>query len=279
MNNVHTPLTDAPRRLFAGAAKVAPEMIVSSVPTQLLTAGDALDLIEAHWASDQDQPLGVASINLDHIHHFGEKGAWHGSLGKSMPWLNLIDGAPIAKKARRLTGTPWPRLAGSDLMGPILDRAQAGGIRVGFLGGAAPTLMKLRETAAVEWPHLTIAGTWAPPRQQIVDPAASRELAAEVREANVDLLVVCLGKPRQEAWIEANGAATGARVLLAFGAVVDFLAGEVSRAPQVIAEAGLEWAWRLAQEPSRLARRYLVQGPPAYLQLQRATLGGSFGHE
>ena len=250
-------------------------MIVSSVPTHLLTEDTALDLIEAHWASDEGRSLGVASINLDHVHHFGERGAWHGALGDSIAWLNLIDGAPIAKRARQLTDTPWPRLAGSDLIAPILDRAQAAGIRVGFLGGAAPTLVKLREALAAEWPDLAIAGTWAPPREQIVDPKASKELAAEVHRARIDLLVVCLGKPRQELWIEANGAATGARVLLGFGAVVDFLAGEVSRAPQLVAEAGLEWAWRLAQEPSRLARRYLVQGPPALAQVRRATLGGT----
>ncbi|MFT3970642.1 MAG: WecB/TagA/CpsF family glycosyltransferase [Micropruina sp.] len=275
MSHTHSAPADTSPRRLAGEAKVAPEMIVSSVPTQLLTQDTALDLIEAHWSTDEGRSLGVASINLDHVHHFGERGAWHDALGESVAWLNLIDGAPIAAKARRLTGTRWPRLAGSDLIAPILDRAQAGGVRVGFLGGAAPTLVKLREAVSVDWPDLAIVGTWAPPREQIVDAKASKELAAEVRKAGVDLLVVCLGKPRQELWIETNAAATGARVLLGFGAVVDFLAGEVSRAPQVVADAGVEWAWRLAQEPRRLARRYLVQAPPAYAQVQRATVEGA----
>lgn len=273
MSHTRSALAQTSCHPAVGAA--TPKMVVSSVPTHLLTEDTALDLIEAHWTSEEGHPLGVASVNLDHVHHFGERGAWYGALGDSIAWLNLIDGAPVAKKARRLTGANWPRLAGSDLIAPILDRARAGGIRVGFLGGAAPTLVKLREALASEWPDLAVAGTWAPPREQIDDPSASKELAAEVKAARVDLLVVCLGKPRQELWIEANGAATGARALLGFGAVVDFLAGEVARAPKLVAEAGLEWAWRLAHEPNRLARRYLVQGPPAYVQVQRATISGA----
>ena len=78
-----------------------------------------------------------------------------------------------------------------------------------------------------------------------------------------------LSKPLQEEWIARFGPATGARVLLAFGAVIDFLAGRVRRAPERVAEAGAEWAWRLMLEPRRLGRRYLIQGPPALLQLKR----------
>jgi len=163
-------------------------------------------------------------------------------------------------------------LAGSDLIGPILDLAERDGIRVGFLGGSEETRITLLETLAGNRPSLKLAGVWSPSRAQITDPVASRKLAATVRNHDVQLLVVCLGKPRQELWIEANASATGADVLLAFGAVVDFLAGRVKRAPRWIVDAGMEWAWRLAIEPKRLARRYLVQGPPAYVRAQRATL-------
>ncbi|MHB1011086.1 MAG: WecB/TagA/CpsF family glycosyltransferase [Propionibacteriaceae bacterium] len=239
---------------------------------------DALGRIQERFGAGQ-APLGVASINLDHVHHFGASGAWAGSLGTSVEWLNLIDGAPIASKARRLSGVGWPRLAGSDLIGPILDLAERDGIRVGFLGGSEETRIKLLETLGEDRPSLELAGVWSPSRAQITDPVASRELAAAVRKHDVQLLVVCLGKPRQELWIEANASATGAEVLLAFGAVVDFLAGRVKRAPRWVVDAGLEWAWRLAIEPKRLARRYLVHGPPAYVRTQQATLvpPGPFG--
>ena len=127
-------------------------------------------------------------------------------------------------------------------------------------------------TLATTHPHLVVAGSWSPPRSDITNPAQSAELAAKIRAAEVQILVVGLGKPRQELWIESYGAATGARVLLAFGAVVDFLAQRVKRAPTWVSGAGMEWAWRLALEPKRLARRYLVQGPPAYLLARNARL-------
>lgn len=235
----------------------------------LLSEVDALAAIHARFGSGL-APLGVASINLDHIHHFGPHGAWLGALGRSIDWLNLIDGAPVAKQAQRLTGEAWPRLAGSDLIGPILDMAERDGIRVGFLGGSEQTQQLLLEALARDRPVLTIAGTWSPSRAQVTDPEASAALAAEVRTSGTQLLVVGLGKPRQELWIEAHGQETGAEVLLAFGAVVDFLAGRVKRAPAWVVNPGFEWAWRLLLEPRRLARRYLVQGPPAYLELRSA---------
>ncbi|CQD09129.1 teichoic acid biosynthesis protein [Mycolicibacterium conceptionense] len=86
------------------------------------------------------------------------------------------------------------------------------------------------------------------------------------------VLIVGLGKPRQELWIDRHGAATGAAVLAAFGAAADFLAGVVNRAPERYRRHGMEWMYRLNQEPRRLARRYLVQGPPAFAQLRHAVV-------
>jgi len=246
-------------------------LVVSGVRTELVDEADALDAIQQRVGAGLP-PLGVASINLDHIHHFGNRGAWHGALGRSVEWLNLIDGAPIADKAKRLTGVAWPRLAGSDLIGPILDRAEADGVRVGFLGGSEETRGLLLTALERDRPGLAVAGAWSPSRAQVTDPAASLALAEEVRESGAQILVVGLGKPRQELWIEQNAVATGADVLLAFGAVVDFLAGRMARAPRWAVDAGMEWAWRLALEPRRLARRYLVQGPPAFVETQAAKL-------
>ena len=110
----------------------------------------------------------------------------------------------------------------------------------------------------------------APAPAEVDSEPGSAELAATIRRAGVDVLVVGLGKPRQERWIDTWGAATGARVLLPFGASLDFMAGAVDRAPEIWQRAGLEWLFRLRQEPRRLARRYLIQGPGSYLRLRRA---------
>jgi N-acetylglucosaminyldiphosphoundecaprenol N-acetyl-beta-D-mannosaminyltransferase len=215
-------------------------------------------------------PLAVGSANLDHVHHFGTSGRSAGDIDPSGPspeWLMLLDGTPMVRHATRLSGHPWPLLAGSDLLPVLLDTARGAGSRVGFLGGTAQMHELLRPVLADRYPGLAVAGCWAPPRADLADPAAAAELAAQVREAKVDLLVVGLGKPRQERWIQRHAEASGARVLLAFGAAADFLAGTVSRAPRWARRGGVEWLYRFAREPRRLARRYLVQGPPAIWRL------------
>lgn len=232
--------------------------------------------------SERPVPLSVVSANLDHIAQFGHGGRWDRTLGDSlhptsaesphgwgrMDWLTLLDGAPLVSRANRMTGRTWPRLAGSDLIGPLLDGAAVAGVSVGFLGGSPAIQESLSRELALCRPDLTVVGLWSPDRSTLSDPAASRELAREIRLASPDILVVGLGKPRQELWMAQYGILTGARVLLAFGAVVDFLAGAVRRAPRWAADNGVEWAWRLALEPRRLARRYLVDDPPSLLRIR-----------
>lgn len=238
---------------------------------------------------DGPAPLSVVSANLDHIAQFGWGGRWHQTLGDSlrpsfqavagtdgeaagtatMEWLILLDGAPLVAQANRLTGHRWPRLAGSDLIGPVLDAAEASGASVGFLGGSFIIQRLLSRQLTKTRPQLKFAGLWSPSRETLADDAKSRDLAQAIRDAGVQILVVGLGKPRQELWMAKYGNATGAHVLLAFGAVVDFLAGAIQRSPEWASDHGLEWAWRLALEPRRLARRYLVDDPPSLLQLRR----------
>jgi exopolysaccharide biosynthesis WecB/TagA/CpsF family protein len=220
-------------------------------------------------------PLGVASVNLDHLHHFGTGGRWAGTLhadpASAVDWLYLLDGAPLVSQSQRITGHRWPRLAGSDLASPLLARAEQLGLRVGFLGGSEANQRLLSQKIANEHPDLQLAGMWSPGREELASVRDSERIASEIAAAGTQILYVGLGKPRQELWIDRYAQATGAAVLLAFGAAVDFLAGRVQRAPDWFCEHGLEWGYRLALEPKRLAGRYLVDGPPAYLKLRTAS--------
>lgn len=249
---------------------------LGGAPVDLLGFEDAIDAISARFADTSRRPLGVASINLDHIHHFGRPGraspghALHDGHSAPVEWLNLIDGAPLATAARRITHADWPRLAGSDIIDALLSRAEVAHVTVGFLGGSRETHELLAARLAEVHPALRLAGCWAPERWELDEDGPADVVADDIRAHGTDVLVVCLGKPRQELWIEHHGPRTGAHVLLAFGAVVNFLAGRVSRAPSWMSDHGLEWAWRLALEPRRLAHRYLVDGPPAYLAVRRS---------
>lgn len=247
------------------------KVVLGGTEVDLSSFEDAVERIIAAAGAPGERPLAVASANLDHVFHFGTSGRWNGLLDHSdtLDWLTLLDGAPLRTKATALTGRDWPRLAGSDLIDPLLDEAQAKGLAVGFLGGAEATHALLKEQFARHRPELKLSGWWAPKRSVLADRDSSVDLAGEIAASGTDMLVVGLGKPRQELWMSEYGALTGAPVLLAFGAVVDFLAGRIQRAPQAVSDAGMEWAWRLAMEPQRLARRYLVQGPEAYLRMSR----------
>ncbi|WP_411732510.1 WecB/TagA/CpsF family glycosyltransferase [Paeniglutamicibacter sp.] len=270
---------------------------LAGIVVDLLQRQDAVARIIDHsapgYSSGQDRlrPLSVVSANLDHIVQFGAGGRWHGVLGDSlrptlplrsmqadesmedrthtMEWLTLLDGAPLVAQSNRLTGGSWPRLAGSDLIGPILDEAERTGLSVGFLGGSIEIQDELSHSLTQHRPLLHVSGFWSPARSELEDHETSVALADSIHRTETDILVVGLGKPRQELWMAAYGALTGARTLLAFGAVVDFLAGAVKRAPAWITDRGLEWAWRLGAEPKRMARRYLINDPPGLLKIRR----------
>ena len=251
------------------------KVILGGTPVDLMDPDPALELILARAAQQRLPPLGVASVKLDHVHHFGTGGRWEGTLhadpASSVEWLYLLDGAPLVSQSQRLTGHRWPRLAGSDLASPLLERAEQLGLRVGFLGGSTENQHLLAQKIATEHPRLQVSGMWSPGREELASVNDSGRIAADIAAAGTQILYVGLGKPRQELWIDHYAALTGAAVLLAFGAAVDFLAGRVHRAPQWASSHGLEWGYRLALEPKRLAGRYLIDGPSAYVKLRTAS--------
>ncbi|OBA68744.1 teichoic acid biosynthesis protein [Mycobacterium sp. 1554424.7] len=248
------------------SSAVPVRMVVSGTVVERCDTDQVLSIISARLRS-QAGGLAVGSVNLDHLHHFRTLGAAPTS---RLEWLLLADGMPIAWRGQLLTAKPWPRVTGADLLPAVLELAESTGQRVGFFGGSAETHRLLAQRLWVRYPSLAVSGMWAP------DPAdvdsCSDALAAEIRAARTDILVVSLGKPRQEQWVDRHGSATGARVFLPSGGAIDFLAGMTSRAPHWMQRVGLEWFYRLTREPRRLARRYLLQGPLALLRASRAQL-------
>lgn len=252
-----------------------PRMFVGDVAVDLVGRDAALSLIMD--GGSVEGPLAVVSANLQHIHLFADgqpEVRWPPTVSgpeasPEIRWLTLLDGVPLVHKANALSGDRWPKLSGSDLIDPILAAAASRDMRVGFLGGEVDSHARLRELVGSRLTNIDIAGTWAPTRSELTDVAGSERIAAAIRAAGVEILVVGLGKPLQEEWIDRFGPATGARVLLAFGSAADFLAERVRRAPTLVADAGAEWAWRLMLEPRRLGRRYLIDGPPSLWRLRR----------
>jgi exopolysaccharide biosynthesis WecB/TagA/CpsF family protein len=241
-------------------------MVVSGSVVERRDTDQVLSIIAARLRS-QAGALAVGSVNLDHLHHFRTLGA--APTGR-LEWLLLADGMPIAWRGQLLTAEPWPRVTGADLLPAVLALAESTGQRVGFFGGSAETHRLLAQCLRVRYPALAVSGLWAPDPADI--ESRSDALVADIHAARTDILVVSLGKPRQEQWVDRHGFATGARVFLPCGGAVDFLAGMTRRAPHWIQRIGLEWLYRFNREPRRLARRYLLQGPLALLRASRAQL-------
>ncbi len=183
--------------------------------------------------------------------------------------LCLADGMPVLWAAR-LLGEPLPaKVSGSDLVLPLMERAERQGWRVYILGGAPGVGARAAERLLARFPRLLIAGADAPRIDMGGAPEARRDVVLRVRESRADLVLVALGAPKQELWIAEAAADLRPAVLLGVGASVDFLAGTARRAPAWVSASGLEWLYRLAQEPRRLWKRYLLRDPEFLLIVLR----------
>jgi N-acetylglucosaminyldiphosphoundecaprenol N-acetyl-beta-D-mannosaminyltransferase len=180
--------------------------------------------------------------------------------------LRLADGAPLLWAAR-LQGTPLrEKLSGSDLFPLLCARAAEAGLGVYFLGGRPGAAAAAAVRLAARLPRLRITGTACPPRGFEQDVSQDDAVVSAIRAAAPDLLFVALGAPKQEVWIHRHRERLGVPLAIGIGAGLDFVAGHVRRAPVWMQRNGLEWAWRIGQEP-RLWSRYLVRDLPFVLYL------------
>ncbi len=169
----------------------------------------------------------------------------------------LNDGVGLDIAARALTGRSFPEnLNGTDFTLRFL-RETSQRFRI-FLLGARPGVAE-DAAAAIEatLPQHKVVGV----RDGYFVATGAAEVAAEIKASEADLLLVALGNPGQELWIDKNFEATGCRMAIGVGALFDFLAQRMPRAPQALRRLRLEWVFRLAREPKRLWRRYLVGNP------------------
>lgn len=175
--------------------------------------------------------------------------------------LSLVDGTPVLW-ASRLVGRPLPeKVSGSDLVIPLAERAAAKGWRLFLLGGAPGVAARAAATLVERFPTLIIAGTDAPRIDPDGDPAARLAVAAAVAATHPDVVLVALGSPKQEIFCDEVRELLAPAVLLGVGAGIDFVAGTARRSPPWMSRWGIEWAYRLAREPRRLAGRYLLRDP------------------
>lgn len=222
-----------------------------------LGRADALARIDAFV--ENRAPHQVVTVNVDFLRLARERSTFRTALNAAD--LAVADGMPLLWAAR-LLGDPLPeRVTGIDLIGACAELAARRGYRPFFLGAAPGVAAAAAAALRARTPGLTIAGTYAPPKGAF-DADEDRRMIDRVRAARPDMLFVALGAPRQDEWIHAHLAELDVPVCMGVGGSFDLLAGHVRRAPTPVQAAGCEWLWRLAQEPHRLARRYLIEDIP-----------------
>ena len=146
---------------------------------------------------------------------------------------------------------------GTDLLPRLCEEAARRGLSLFLLGAQPGVAEEMARRLRERWPTLRIAGT----RHGYFTPTEEPALLDEIAASGAHLLLVALGVPAQELWLTRTRARLKAGAALGVGGLFDFYSGRVARAPRWMRRAGLEWFWRLLQEPRRLARRYLVGNP------------------
>ena len=169
------------------------------------------------------------------------------------------DGMPMVWGLRLLGVAGATRVYGPELTPAVCERAAELGIPVGFHGGTPEALTALTTTARQRWPDLRIAYAQSPPFRPL-SPEEEERTVKEIDRSGVQILFVGLGAPRQERWMAEHQGRVNV-VMLGVGAAFDFLAGSKRQAPRLVQTLGLEWLFRLVNEPRRLWRRYLYRNP------------------
>lgn len=251
----------------AGMDRPFPTIEVLGIPVAKLEAEDALSQIERIYNEGLHEL--VAYANAHTLNLAAVDLAYKDLLRDAAIVLN--DGAGIAMAAR-INGDSFPaNLNGSDFNPLILGLAAERGWPV-FLLGAKPGVAERAGAVMQErYPSLEVAGA----RHGYWPAGTDEEVAREIRSSGAAIVMAALGNPLQERWLADHLPTSGARFGIGVGAFFDFAAGEVPRAPAWMNRLGIEWVFRLAQEPRRLWKRYVVGNPVFLARVLRARFARS----
>ncbi len=245
------------------ACDTLPTVTLAGQRIHAVTMQQTLDAIAADAKADRGG--WVVTPNLDILHKLVHDQTFRALVEPAT--LRLPDGKPLVW-ASKLQGSPLPqRVAGSDLISTLSARAADEGLSVFLLGGDPGAADEAARVLQQRHPSLTVAGTECPPFGFESDTEYLARLEATLASADPDIVFVALGCPKQERLIARLRPILPGAWFLGVGISFSFLAGRVSRAPSWMQKTGLEWLHRLAQEPGRLARRYLLVGIPFAVRL------------
>lgn len=178
----------------------------------------------------------------------------------------LPDGVGIVLTARLLWNERFPKIAGYDLHKMILTKLNQLSGRCFYLGASPEVLDRIRQKLQQEYPHIEV-GTFTPPFRKAFSEEESRQMVDAINAFKPDVLFVGMTAPKQEKWLHQHKLLIHTNVMCAIGGAFDFYAETIPRAPQWMIQYGLEWLFRLVQEPKRMWKRNLVSTPHFILKM------------
>ena len=167
--------------------------------------------------------------------------------GKPLIWISKLKKAPIKEK-----------ISGSDLVPKLCELSDKKGYTIFILGGKDGIAEQAKKKLESQYKNIRIVGVYSPKFGFENDKKELTKINSMINKKKPDLLFVCLGCPKQEKWIYNHINEYDAKVSICAGATVDFLAGNMNRAPKWMSNCGLEWFYRFLQEPKRLFKRYFI---------------------
>ena len=231
---------------------IATPVAILGVPFDTVTTAQTIEIISRMIKSGQ--PHYLATANVDFLVQAAKDVELRRILFDAH--LVLCDGTPLVWASKFLGNGLPERVAGSDIAPLLMKIAAEKGYRVYFLGAEPEVCETAVGKVRAQYPGIQIVGHDSPPYKPLLE-MDHEGIIARIKAAKPDLLFVGFGCPKQEKWIQMHYQTLGVPVCVGVGGTIDFLAGHRKRAPLWMQKSGVEWIYRMAQEPRRLLKRYV----------------------
>lgn len=215
---------------------------------------EAIQVIESMIKDDAKHY--IVAINVDVVMKL-EEDAYLKEITDNADMV-LVDGKPLVWISKWHKRSVKAKISGSDLVPALCEVSAKKGYSIFIIGGKDGIAAQAKAKLETEYSTINIVGTYAPPFGFEKDEVELQKINEMISTVKPDLLIACFGCPKQEKWIYENYKKYDAKVSICAGATVDFLAGNVNRAPKWMSESGLEWFYRFLQEPKRMFKRYFI---------------------
>ena len=236
------------------------------IPLDNLTLAEAVG--EIVQAMEGDRPRRACFVNADCVNLAFRHADYRETLRTAD--LAFADGIGMRLAGIVLGRRVRDNVNGTDLFPKLCEALDGRGKRIFLLGSRPGTAEGVAAWMAGRYPGIAMAGC----RDGYFPPADEADVIQQVRRSQSDLLLVAFGAPRQDVWVAQHLAELGVKLAVGVGGLLDFFSGQIPRAPLWLRRLGMEWCYRLCQEPRRLGRRYLLGNPVFLARLLRERIAG-----